>query len=84
MQALGFLAMFLILQQLEGNLVYPRVMGNAIGLPSIWVLLAVVLGEGLLGVVGMLLFIPLTSVCYQLLRDAVDERMEQKEKVTAK
>jgi len=79
MQALGFLAMFLILQQLEGNLIYPRVMGNAIGLPSIWVLLAVVLGEGLLGVVGMLLFIPLTSVCYQLLRDAVDERMEKVE-----
>jgi len=79
MQALGFLAMFLILQQLEGNLIYPRVMGNAIGLPSIWVLLAVVLGEGLLGVVGMLVFIPLTSVCYQLLGEAVDRRMEAKE-----
>ncbi len=79
MQALGFLAMFLVLQQLEGNLIYPRVMGNAIGLPSIWVLLAVVLGEGLLGVVGMLIFIPLTSVCYQLLNEAVDNRMAEKE-----
>lgn len=77
MQALGFLGMFLLLQQLEGNLIYPRVMGNAIGLPGIWVLLAVVLGEGLMGVVGMLLFIPLTSVCYQLLRDAVDERIRE-------
>ena len=77
MQALGFLALFLILQQLEGNLIYPRVMGTAIGLPSIWVLLAVVLGEGLMGVVGMLLFIPLTSVGYQLLRDAVDERIRR-------
>lgn len=78
MQALVFLGMFLVLQQLEGNLVYPRVMGNAIGLPGIWVLLAVVLGEGLMGVVGMLLFIPLTSVCYQLLRDAVDERIRER------
>ena len=76
MQALGFLGMFLVLQQLEGNVVYPRVMGNAIGLPGIWVLLAVVLGDGLMGVIGMLVFIPLTSVGYQLLREAVDERLE--------
>ena len=76
MQALGFLAMFLILQQLEGNLIYPKVMGNAIGLPSIWVLLAVVVGDGLLGVVGMLVFIPMTSVGYQLLKEAVDEKFQ--------
>lgn len=74
MQALGFLAMFLVLQQLEGNLIYPKVMGNAIGLPSIWVLLAVVVGDGLLGVVGMLVFIPMTSVVYQLLKEEVDEK----------
>ena len=84
MQALIFLAMFLVLQQLEGNLIYPRVMGNAIGLPGIWVLLAVVLGEGLMGVVGMLLFIPLTSVCYQLLRDAVGDRLQAQETHTVK
>ena len=83
MQALGFVGMFLVLQQLEGNLIYPRVMGNAIGLPGIWVLLAVVLGEGLMGVVGMLLFIPLTSVCYQLLRDEVDEKLREKNIETA-
>lgn len=76
MQALVFLAVFLIVQQLEGNIVYPRVMGNAIGLPSIWVLFAVVLGEGLLGILGMLLFIPLMSVCYRLLSDAVDKRLK--------
>lgn len=75
MQALGFVALFLVVQQLEGNLVYPRVMGNAIGLPSIWVLFSVVLGEGLLGVIGMLIFIPLTSVAYQLLRDDVNRRL---------
>jgi len=78
MQALWFVGMFLLLQQLEGNLIYPRVMGNAIGLPGIWVLLAVVLGEGLMGVLGMLIFIPLTSVCYQLLREAVDERIRER------
>jgi len=76
MQALGFLAMFLILQQLEGNVVYPRVMGNALGLPSIWVLFAVVLGEGLMGVLGMLLFIPLMSVCYKLISQKVESRLK--------
>jgi len=79
MQALVFLGLFLVVQQLEGNLVYPRVMGNAIGLPSIWVLFAVVLGEGLMGVLGMLLFIPLMSVCYKLLSEAVDDRLKARE-----
>ena len=76
MQALLFVVMFIALQQLEGNLIYPHVMGNAIGLPSLWVLLAVVLGEGLLGIVGMLLFIPLTSVVYTLLRQHVNRRLQ--------
>lgn len=75
MQALGFVVMFVMLQQVEGNLIYPHVMGNAIGLPSIWVLLAVVLGDGLLGVMGMLLFIPLTSVIYTLFREKVNQRI---------
>lgn len=75
MQALWFVVMFLIIQQLEGNLIYPHVMGNAVGLPSIWVLFAVVLGEGLMGILGMLLFIPLTSVAYTLLRENVNHRL---------
>ncbi|MEG1570099.1 MAG: AI-2E family transporter [Clostridia bacterium] len=79
MQALGFLALFLVLQQLEGNLIYPHVMGNAIGLPSLWVLFAVVLGQGLMGILGMLLFIPLTSVGYTLLREKVNERLKERE-----
>jgi len=78
MQAVWFVVMFLVLQQLEGNIFYPRVMGNAIGLPPIWVLFAVVAGEGLLGLLGMLLFIPLTSVAYTLLREHVHERLEKK------
>lgn len=76
MQALGFAIMFIVIQQLEGNLIYPHVMGNAIGLPSIWVLLAVVLGDGLMGVLGMLLFIPLTSIVYTLFREKVNARIE--------
>lgn len=76
MQALAFVAVFLVVQQLEGNIVYPRVMGNAIGLPSIWVLFAVVLGEGLMGILGMLLFIPLMSVAYKLLAEAVEQRLK--------
>ncbi len=79
-QALVFIVLFLVLQQIEGNLIYPHVMGNAIGLPSIWVLFAVVLGEGLLGIVGMLLFIPLTSVIYSLVRESVAVREKEKRK----
>jgi predicted PurR-regulated permease PerM len=77
-QALGFVLLFLVLQQIEGNLIYPHVMGNAIGLPSIWVLFAVVVGEGLLGIAGMILFIPLTSVVYSLTRDSVNRREKLK------
>lgn len=77
-QALGFVLLFLVLQQIEGNLIYPHVMGNAIGLPSIWVLFAVVVGEGLLGIAGMILFIPLTSVVYSLTRDSVNRREKAK------
>ena len=77
-QALWFVVMFLILQQLEGNLIYPRVVGNSVGLPSIWVLLAVSVGGSLLGVVGMLIFIPLVSTLYTLLREDVDARNARK------
>lgn len=80
--AMWFVVMFLVLQQIEGNLIYPHVMGNAIGLPSIWVLFAVVLGEGLLGIIGMLLFIPLTSVAYSLLREQVNQRLAKRGETT--
>lgn len=79
LQALWFVVLFLFLQQIEGNVIYPRVMGNAIGLPSLWVLFAVVLGQGLFGIVGMLVFIPLTSVLYALLREFVDHRLQRRE-----
>ena len=71
---LEFVAVFLILQQIEGNLIYPHVVGNSVGLPSIWVLMAVTVGGSLMGVVGMLVFIPLCSVLYSLLRTEVHRR----------
>ena len=80
-KALIFLGVFLVLQQLEGNLIYPRVVGGSVGLPSIWVLAAVTLGGSMMGVVGMLIFIPLVSVAYTLLREVVRIRLRQKQKM---
>ena len=73
-QALLFLLFIIILQQLEGNLIYPRVVGSSIGLPGIWVLVAVTVGGGLLGIFGMLLAVPLTATFYQILRMDVKKR----------
>lgn len=79
-QALWFLVLFLVLQQIEGNLIYPRVVGSSVGLPSIWVLTAVSVGGGLFGVVGMLVFIPLLSTCYALFKESVNRRNALKSK----
>lgn len=70
-KALIFIILFLVLQQIEGNLIYPHVVGNSVGLPSIWVLAAVSMGGNLMGVVGMLIFIPIVSVIYALFREVV-------------
>lgn len=78
-KALVFIIMFLVLQQIEGNFIYPHVVGNSVGLPSIWVLVAVTVGANLMGVVGMLIFIPLTSVVYTMLRGIVNRRLGLKE-----
>lgn len=76
--AVYFVIMFLIIQQIEGNFIYPKVVGSSVGLPSIWVLVAVSVGGSLFGVVGMLLFIPITSTLYTLLRKDVNERISKK------
>jgi len=78
MQSLIFVIMFLVLQQVEGNLIYPHVVGSSVGLPSIWVLAAVTIGGNLMGVVGMLIFIPLVSVVYTLFREYVYRRLKEK------
>ena len=78
MKALLFLALFLILQQVEGNLIYPKVVGNSVGLPSIWVLVAVTTGASVMGILGMILFIPLFSVAYSLIREAAKKQLKKK------
>ena len=75
-QALIFVIMFLVIQQIEGNLIYPKVVGNSIGLPGMWVLVAVTVGGELMGVAGMLVMIPVTSVVYALLREVTNKRLE--------
>lgn len=77
-KALWFLIMFLVIQQIEGNLIYPHVVGKAAGLPSIWILVAVTVGASLMGVLGILLFIPISSILYTLLRESVQYRLKQK------
>lgn len=78
LKALIFIAIFLVIQQIEGNLIYPRVVGSSVGLPAIWVLAAVTIGGSLIGVLGMLIFIPLVSVFYTLLKQTVNRRIEEK------
>lgn len=73
-RAFWFVVLFIVLQQIEGNLIYPHVVGNSVGLPSIWVLAAVTIGGSLMGVFGMLIFIPVLSTVYMLLRDDVNRR----------
>ena len=77
-KALWFIVLFLVLQQVEGNLIYPHVVGSSVGLPSIWVLFAVTLGGSLMGILGMLVFIPVCSVLYALFRGYVKNRLVQK------
>ena len=76
--AFWFVVMFLVLQQIEGNLIYPKVVGDSIGLPGMWVLLAVTVGGELFGIAGMFLMIPLVSVVYTLLREFTNARLEAK------
>ena len=76
-QAILFIIVFLILQQIEGNLIYPHVVGGSVGLPSIWVLAAVTIGGNLMGIVGMLVFIPIVSVIYTIFREFVYMRLKK-------
>ena len=78
LQAMWFVILFLVLQQIEGNLIYPKVVGSSVGLPSIWVLMAVSVGGSLFGIAGMLMFIPLMSTGYALLRESVNGRNAEK------
>lgn len=77
-QALWFVVMFLIIQQIEGNLIYPYVVGNSVGLPSVWVLVAVTIGGSLFGIGGILFFIPMSSVLYTLFKEMIKRRLKER------
>lgn len=73
-KALGFIFLIIVLQQIEGNIIYPRVMGKRVGLPSLWVLVAITVGGGAFGAIGMLIFVPVFAVVYQLFQESVEKR----------
>lgn len=77
-KALMFLILIVILQQLESNLIYPKVVGDKVGLPSLWTLVAITVGGSLFGVVGMWAFIPLASTLYELMREYTEYKINEK------
>ncbi len=78
-QGLVFILLLVIVQQLEGDLIYPRVIGNSIGLPGIWTFLAVIVGGAIAGPIGMLLFVPLSAGIYEIIKDDIKRKKEKKE-----
>ena len=76
-KALLFIVFIIVLQQLEGNLIYPKVMGTSLGLPGLWVFAAVIIGGGLGGIVGMLFGVPAAATVYRLVRTAADDRLKK-------
>jgi predicted PurR-regulated permease PerM len=77
LKALLFIVFIIVLQQLEGNLIYPRVVGDSVGLPGIWVLAAITVGGGLMGIAGVLLGVPVAATIYKLLGMAVNARLNE-------
>lgn len=77
MQAIYFIIMVIVIQQVEGNLIYPHVVGNSVGLPALYVIVAISIGGSLMGIIGMIVFIPICSIIYTLLKRDVNERLNQ-------
>ena len=78
LQAVIFVIFIIVLQQLEGNLIYPHVVGKSVGLPGIWVLVAVTVGASINGILGMLLSVPLVSIIYSILKTDVNLKLKKK------
>ena len=76
-KALYFILLFFVIQQLEGDLIYPKVVGEASGLSSVWVLAAVALGGSLFGIIGIILFVPLFSIIQKLLKEYIDNNLDE-------
>ena len=77
-QAFFFIIFILIVQQIDGNIIVPRIVGDSIGLPPLWVMLAIIVGGGLLGILGMIIGVPTTAVIYKLLRSETTKRLKHK------
>ena len=78
LQALIFVIFILVLQQLEGNLIYPHVVGKNIGLPSIWVLVAITIGGSLFGIMGMIVGLPILSIIYAIVTENTNKKLQEK------
>ncbi|WP_142321179.1 AI-2E family transporter, partial [Streptococcus pyogenes] len=82
-QAIIFIIFLIILQQIEGNFIYPKVVGGSIGLPAMWVLMAITIGASLKGIVGMITAVPLAATLYQVIKDNIQKRQAiQKKQVS--
>ena len=77
-KAFAFLILIVILQQVESNLVYPKLVGGKVGLPSLWTLIAITVGGSLFGVVGMWIFVPLASTIYELIKEYTERKINEK------
>ena len=77
-KAFWFIIYIIVLQQIEGNIIYPKVVGNSVGLPAIWVMFAVIVGGSCFGIIGILLSVPIFSVIYTILRESVNNRLVEK------
>ena len=83
-KVITFVIFVLILQQVEGNLIYPRVVGSSVGLPGMWVLVAVSVGGSIGGIMGMLIGVPVASIIYTLLKSDVNKKLEKNSEVKRK
>lgn len=79
LQALIFIAVFVIIQQIEGNVIYPKVVGKSVGLSPLWTLLAITVGGNLFGVVGMIIGLPLASVVYAIGKESIKKKLDRKD-----
>lgn len=79
MQAIWFVVFIVVLQQIEGNLIYPKVVGESVGLPALWVLMGIVVGGGAGGILGMLLGVPVFTVLYKLISQITNDRLQKKQ-----
>ena len=78
LDSLIFIIMILILQQIDGNIIGPRIIGDSVGLSSLWIMFAIILGGAYFGFFGMLLGVPVFSAIYYIFKEIVDERLEEK------